>query len=288
MIAEVKANELAPSSKVLERVLVDRAGNALNDSGDDLVAVETLVALEFNGISHAVMLASPSDLKDFALGFALTEGILKSKAELYGCDVVQQDEGIVVRMEIATKRFVELKERRRNLTGRTGCGLCGVETIEQAMRHPVPITHCHSISDNLLLSGMKKMQKLQPIHEKCGAMHAAAWMDFSGNMVCVREDVGRHNALDKLMGALALQDQDFAKGALLITSRASYEMVQKAAVMGVGLIAAISAPTSLAAKLAKEVGVTLMGYVRNQSYVAYSHPQRIIKTNLKASEYGRE
>jgi FdhD protein len=262
---------------VLERVVVDRLENDANSSGDDWVAVETLVALEFNGISHAVMLASPSDLEDFALGFALTEGILKSKTELYDCDVIHQDEGIVVRMEIAAKRFVELKDRRRNLTGRTGCGLCGVETIEQAMRHPVPITHCYAIVDDVLLLGMQKMHQLQPIHAKCGATHAAAWMSLAGDITCVREDVGRHNALDKLMGALAKQGQDFSQGVVLITSRASYEMVQKSAVMGVGLIAAISAPTSLAAALAKDVGVTLMGYVRNKSYVVYSHPQRILK-----------
>ena len=246
----------------------------------DLVPVETLVALEYNGISHAVMLASPSDLKDFARGFTLTEGIAKSTSEIYSCEVVHQDNGIVVQIEIASKRFAQLKERRRNLTGRTGCGLCGVETIEQAMRHPAPILHHHTIADHLLIAGMKDLHQLQPMNEKCGAMHAAAWMSFSGDITCVREDVGRHNALDKLMGALAVQYQDFSQGVVLITSRASYEMVQKSAVMGVGLLAAISAPTSLAAQLAKDVGLTLVGYLRNQNYVAYAHAQRIAQTEL--------
>lgn len=269
--------ELEMASTVLEKLKVDRWKNFAHTTSEDLVAVETPVAIEYNGISHAVMLASPANLKDFALGFSLTEGIIHRVDEMYDCEVIHQADGIVVKVEISAKRFVELKNRRRNLTGRTGCGLCGVETIEQAVRHHEPVTHTNGVLEKLLTHGMQKMQDLQPMHKSCGATHAAAWMDLNGEIVCVREDVGRHNALDKLIGNLAYWGRDFTKGVVLITSRASYEMVQKCAAMDIGFIAAISAPTSLAARLAKDSGVTLVGYMREQSYVAYSHPQRIIK-----------
>jgi len=273
----MNAVELDLAATVLEKLKVDRWKNFTHSTSEDLVAVETPVAIEYNGISHAVMLASPANLKDFAMGFSLTEGIIKSVDEMYDCEIVHQADGVVVKAAISSKRFMNLKERRRNLTGRTGCGLCGVETIEQAVRHHEPVMHRHAISEMLLTNGMRKMQDLQPMHKSCGATHAAAWMNLDGDIICVREDVGRHNALDKLIGNLSYWGCDFTKGVALITSRASYEMVQKCAAMGIGFITAISAPTSLAARLAKESGVTLVGYMREQSYVAYAHPERIIK-----------
>ena len=273
----MNTEELDLASTVLEKLKVDRWKNFSHSTSEDLVAVETPVAIEYNGISHAVMLASPANLKDFALGFSLTEGIIKHVDEMYDCEVVHQQDGIVVKATISSKRFVELKDRRRNLTGRTGCGLCGVETIEQAVRHHEPVIHRNLVLEALLSQGMQKMQDLQPMHKSCGATHAAAWMDLDGQIICVREDVGRHNALDKLIGNLSYWGRDFSQGVALITSRASYEMVQKCAAMGIGFIAAISAPTSLAARLAKDSGVTLVGYMREQSYVAYSHPERIVK-----------
>ena len=269
--------ELDVASTVLEKLKVDRWKNFTHSTSEDLVAIETPVAIEYNGISHAVMLASPADLKDFALGFSLTEDIIKNVDEMYSCEVVHQADGIVVKANITSKRFMALKDRRRNLTGRTGCGLCGVETIEQAVRHHEPVTHRNMVSDLHLLQGMQKMQELQPMHQVCGATHAAAWMSLDGHIQCVREDVGRHNALDKLIGNLSYWSRDLSQGVALITSRASYEMVQKCAAMNIGLVAAISAPTSLAARLAKDSGVTLVGYMREQSYVAYAHPERIIK-----------
>ena len=269
--------EIDVASTVLEKLKVDRWKNFTHSTSQDLVAVETPVAIEYNGISHAVMLASPADLKDFALGFSLTEGIVKSVDEMYDCEVFHQADGVVVKVEISSKRFMDLKNRRRNLAGRTGCGLCGVETIEQAVRHHEPVIHRNHISELLLANGMQKMQDLQPMHQSCGATHAAAWMGLEGDIICVREDVGRHNALDKLIGNLSYRGVDFSKGVVLITSRASYEMVQKCASMDIGLIAAISAPTSLAARLAKDSGVTLVGYMREHSYVAYAHPERITK-----------
>ncbi|MGB4345188.1 MAG: formate dehydrogenase accessory sulfurtransferase FdhD, partial [Burkholderiaceae bacterium] len=195
--------------------------------------------------------------------------------QLYDCEVVTQAQGLLIRMQIASERFALFKEQRRNMTGRTGCGLCGAETLEQVYRHPAVITHRHTVPAQQLFAGMQAMQALQPLQQQSGATHAAAWMNVEGEVVCVREDVGRHNALDKLIGALAFANTDFSQGAVLITSRASVEMVQKAAMMGIATVAAISAPTSLAVQLAKDSGVSLVGFMREQSYVVYAHPERI-------------
>ena len=268
--------DLATGSEVLEPLQVQRWKAGYLTTADDIVAVETPVSLVYNGISHAVMLASPSDLADFALGFSLTEGILHDASELYECEVLDQEQGMLVDMRIAAERFMHLKDKRRNLTGRTGCGLCGAESLEHAIRHPTPVNHQHSMHASLLFAGMHAMQKLQPLQQRSGATHAAAWMHADGMISCVREDVGRHNALDKLIGALIKVKTDFSQGAVLITSRASYEMVQKAASMNIGIIAALSAPTSLAIQLAKEANVTLAGFVKSDSHVIYAHHERIL------------
>lgn len=260
---------------LLQPVSVQRWREQKLALSEDVVAVEVPVALEYNGISHVVMLASPGALEDFALGFSLSEGILENAAELYDCEVLTQADGILLKLDIATERFAALKTKRRNMTGRTGCGLCGAETLQQVFHHPAAVTHAHAVSAQHLLHGMHAMQALQPLQQQSGATHAAAWMNANGEVVCVREDVGRHNALDKLIGALAAAREDFSQGALLITSRASYEMVQKSAMMGIGVVAAISAPTSLAVQLAQDTGVTLAGFMRDQSYVVYAHPERI-------------
>jgi FdhD protein len=243
----------------------------------DIVAEEVPVALEYNGISHAVMMATPADLEDFALGFSLTEGILADASQLYDCEIVTGTEGIEVQMQIASERFVSLKERRRNLTGRTGCGLCGAETLAQAVRHPAMVADAGlRFSARAMHAALEAMQAQQQLQQQTGATHAAAWLGNDGGIVLVREDVGRHNALDKLIGALARRQQDFSSGAILITSRASYEMVQKAATVGIGFIAAISAPTALAIRLATETGVTLVGFVRRQGHVVYAGAQRLL------------
>jgi FdhD protein len=260
----------------LKQVAVQKWQDGRCDAHDDAIAVEVPVALEYNGISHAVMLASPADLEDFALGFSLSEGILGAASELLDCEVAQVAHGIQVQMRIPAQQFVALKEKRRNLTGRTGCGLCGAETLQQAIRRPLPVAQGVCIAPASLHAGMAAMQVRQPLQQSSGATHAAAWMNADGSIGCVREDVGRHNALDKLIGALARTHFDAASGALLITSRASYEMVQKAATLGIGFIAAISAPTSLATELAQEAGVTLVGFVRPHSHVVYAHGRRLL------------
>lgn len=248
---------------------------------EDEVAEEIPVALEYNGISHAVMMASPYDLEDFALGFSLSEGILQDKSELYDCDVISGCDGIQVQMNIATERFVALKDKRRNLTGRTGCGLCGAETLEQAIRRPEATTGTARFSTSQIHTGMKAMQAMQRLQRHTGATHAAAWMNLDGSVTLVREDVGRHNALDKLIGAMAASRSDFSGGAALITSRASYEMVQKSATMGISFLAAISAPTSLAIQLAEDANVTLVGFVRDRSHVVYAQSHRLLRDGAK-------
>ncbi|MGB7194417.1 MAG: formate dehydrogenase accessory sulfurtransferase FdhD [Collimonas pratensis] len=260
-------------------VAVERWDNgAVSSRSHDMVAEEVPVALEYNGISHAVMMASPADLEDFALGFSLTEGILQDRSELFDCEIVAAEDGIQVQMQIATERFVALKEKRRNLTGRTGCGLCGAETLQQAVRKPAPVASQARFSAAAIYAAMAEMQKRQHLQQVTGATHAAAWLQADGHVGLVREDVGRHNALDKLIGGLMQQNPpaDFASGAVLITSRASYEMVQKAASMGCGFIVAVSAPTALAIRLAEQAGVTLLGFVRQPGHVVYAHPQRLV------------
>ncbi|QNB06751.1 formate dehydrogenase accessory sulfurtransferase FdhD [Herbaspirillum frisingense] len=257
------------------RIQVDRWRDGQRETVEDVVAEEVPIALEYNGISHAVMMATPADLEDFALGFSLTEGILASPGELYECDIVPGCEGVQVQMRIATERFVALKEKRRNLTGRTGCGLCGAETLEQAVRHPQAVQGGAGFTVAQVHAAFEQMQAGQQLQQATGATHAAAWMDAAGRIVLVREDVGRHNALDKLIGALAEEKTDFSQGAAIITSRASYEMVQKAATVGIGFIAAVSAPTALAIRLAEETDVTLLGFVRKQGHVVYAGPHRL-------------
>jgi FdhD protein len=271
------AHELINSAESLKQVSVLRIRDGEQTIATDVIAVEVPVALEYNGISHVVMLASPADLENFALGFSLSEGIIQQASELYSCEVESTEAGWLVHLEIAAERFMLLKERRRNLAGRTGCGLCGTESLEQVTRCTTAVSHRHQFTEAAIVNGMHAMQNLQPLQKQSGATHAAAWMTAQGQVVLVREDVGRHNALDKLIGVMAEDKCDFCTGVLLITSRASYEMVQKAAIMNVGVIAAISAPTSFAVELAEQTGVTLIGFMRDHSYVVYTHANRVLR-----------
>lgn len=259
----------------LAQLAVERwRDGSCNQTIDD-VAVETPVALEYNGISHAVMLATPADLEDFALGFSMTEGILSSQKELYSCEISGDENGMRVEMEVSSECLFALKERRRTLAGRTGCGLCGTELLEQAIRITMPVQSSASISPSVLHAAFTKMEAMQALQQRTGATHAAAWLSADGEVRLVREDIGRHNALDKLIGALYRTKMDISSGAAIVTSRASYEMVQKAASAGIGILAAVSAPTGLAIRTAQTTGLTLAGFVRQRSHVVYTHPERI-------------
>lgn len=245
----------------------------------DVLIEEVPIALVYNGISHAVMLASPLDLEDFALGFSLSEGIVGKAGEVYAVDAVPAAAGIEVRLDIASSRMAALKERRRALAGRTGCGLCGVESLRQLARAPGRVAAGGSAAWPAIGRAIAGMAERQIVHRATGAAHAAAWADWNGEVALVREDVGRHNALDKLVGALARQRIDTALGFVAVTSRASHEMVQKAASAGVRLLAAVSAPTAMAVDTARDAGLTLIGFAGRADPVVYTHPGRLARTS---------
>ena len=275
----------------LTEVSVTRWRNGEQSTVQDKVAEEVPIAFVFNGVSHAVMLATPLDLEDFALGFSLSEGILRDKSDLYDIEVVKQAQGIELRLDIATECFVKLKERRRNLVGRTGCGICGAESLEQALRLPqMDILNKNVISKPLSASHIQaafhSIQSKQVLQQATGATHACAWVNAQGEVDLLREDVGRHNAMDKLIGALARQENNRQEnkepkrpnqqeGFVLTSSRASVEMVQKVASAGIQVLAAISAPTGLAIRVAEMYGVTLIGFLRDQQFVIYTHQHRV-------------
>ncbi|MFT3816827.1 MAG: formate dehydrogenase accessory sulfurtransferase FdhD [Rubrivivax sp.] len=248
-----------------------RAGAAVRHA--DAVADEVPVALVFNGVSHAVMMASPADLEDFALGFGVTEGLLAGPAELYSVDVHEVPEGLELRLEVAAACEWRLKERRRTLAGRTGCGLCGTDSLAQ-VRRPLPAAPAVRLQPQALARAQRELRRSQAVQQLTGASHAAAWCGSDGAVQLAREDVGRHNALDKLVGAMLRARIDADQGFVCITSRASFEMVQKAALAGAGALAAVSAPTALAIETARACGLALAGFVRGSDFVAYTHPDR--------------
>ena len=239
----------------------------------DWLAEEVPVALVFNGISHAVMMASPADLEDFALGFGLSEGLLDSPAELYGVEVQSVADGIEVQLQVAAACEWRLKERRRTLAGRTGCGLCGTDSLSQ-VRRTLPTVPARSFSPQAIGRAQRELRQSQAVQQLTGATHAAAWCTSDGEVRLAREDIGRHNALDKLIGALVRGGIDAGDGFICITSRASFEMVQKTAMAGVGTLAAVSAPTALAVQTAQQCGLALAGFVRGDTLVAYTFPER--------------
>jgi len=245
--------------------------------GTDWVATETAIALVYNGISHVVMMATPADLEDFALGFSLSEGILESAKQLLDCEIAETDKGIELALTITAEPFAKLKEKRRNLVGRTGCGLCGAESLDQAITEPAMVTTELTLSHEALQKAASALASQQTLQQQTGAVHGAAYCDQQGEILLVREDVGRHNALDKLLGALAKKEKahDKEPGFVLVTSRASYEMVSKTTSANIPLLAAVSAPTSLAIELAEKSGLTLVGFTRTGRHVIYANGQRI-------------
>ena len=241
----------------------------------ETVVEEVPVAMVYNGISHAVLLATPADLEDFALGFSLAEGILSCASDLYDIALQPSAQGIALQMTIAGGAMHALKLRRRSMAGRTGCGLCGTESLDQVARPIAPVQAGGVASAPALHAAMAALQDSQVLHQATGAVHAAGWAGWDGRLQLAREDVGRHNALDKLIGALAFRGHDTRDGFAVVTSRASYEMVQKTAAAGIRLLAAISAPTAMAVRLAEQSGLTLAGFVRQDRQVVYAHEARV-------------
>ena len=263
----------------MERGSVHRSARRLTPAGaelrDEVVAEEVAVALVYNGISHAVMMATPCDLEDFARGFTLTEHIVEGPSEIFDIEVGPIGRGIEVQLRIAGQRMAALQARRRSLAGRTGCGLCGVDSLDAALR-PVPATRATAtVSRAAIARAMAALPAEQRINRDNGATHAAGWATADGTLLAVREDVGRHNALDKLAGALARLDRPADGGFVVVTSRCSYEMVQKAAAIDAAAIAAVSAPTSLAIETAEQAGLALVAFVRDNRLTVYANGERI-------------
>jgi FdhD protein len=256
---------------------VERWRGTHHENADDHIAEELPVAMRYNGQAFAVMMATPRDLEDFALGFSLSEGLISSPEQLLSVDVQERREGIDLLMTVPSHTSLALHERgpERLLPGRSGCGLCGTRELEDAIRQPTPVRNTGRIRQAALERALAELQQHQPMNSATGAVHAAAWADAEGSIVLVREDVGRHNALDKLIGAMRRAGIASDTGLLLLTSRASYEMVTKAACAGIGVMAAISAPTALAIELARSTGVCLIGFARPGGCNVYTFPERL-------------
>jgi len=272
-----------PPESGFGEVAIQRYKNQTCSDDTDFVAREVPVALVYNGISHAVMLATPLNLIDFAVGFSFSEGIIQHRSDIYDIEeIVHPDVGIEVHLTIAASDFAKLKERRRTLAGRTGCGLCGLESLTE-FEAGIEIGNATSlqqdaefqITEQALFNAFHALQKTQAINQVTGSMHAAAWINSNGDVLTVREDLGRHNALDKLIGALMQARMSTSDGAVIMTSRASYELAQKTARARIPLLATISAPTSLAIELAQKNKLTLIGFVRHASMVVYSYGARV-------------
>lgn len=257
-----------------EEVIRWRGG--VSDASCDHIAVEMPVALTYNRKAHVVMMATPSDLEDFGLGFSLSEGILDTPEDMLSIRPVERDHGLELAMTINERCFARLSDQRRNLTGRTGCGLCGAESLEQAMRQPAPVPAGLQVSHGALQRALRSLDSRQPLQRETGAVHGAAWCGVDGEIRVLREDVGRHNALDKLIGRLAADGFDASAGFALVSSRASYEMVQKTAAIGIELLVAVSAPTTLAIAHAQRSGMTLVGFARPGRHNVYAFPERIL------------
>jgi FdhD protein len=257
---------------------VDRWRHGKATCEDDCVAEEVPVAMVYNGVSFAVMMATPHDLHDFALGFSLSEGLIATIEQLRDVQVRTLLEGIEVAMRVAPEAHAAHLNHthERLLPGRSGCGICGTRDLEQAIRQNPPVGAGSTLTHDALENALAELQTRQPMNAATGAVHAAAWANSNGDIVLVREDVGRHNALDKLIGAMRRANVDPNAGMTLVTSRASYEMVTKSASAGITLLAAISAPTALAIELARSAGITLIGFTRPGSHNIYTHPDRLI------------
>jgi FdhD protein len=243
--------------------------------GKRSIAEEAAVALTYNGGTYAVMMTTPQDLEDFAVGFSLAEGIIASPADIDSLDVIRIDDGVELRMWLSKPRANRLDERRRHIAGPTGCGLCGIESIAEAVRPAAIVEHDRQFSSEQIMVVMRSLPLRQTLNIETRAVHAAAFWDVTKGIVAIREDVGRHNALDKLSGALARSSIAPGEGIILLTSRVSVEMVQKSAAIGAPVMVSVSAPTALAVRMADAAGITLAAIARADGFEVFTHPRRI-------------
>lgn len=261
---------------VSRQVPVSNWSKAGTSTCDDEVAAEVPVALTYNRQSHVVMMITPSALEDFAIGFSLTEGIIREFKDVIEINILEREKGLELAMMINEENYARLAGQRRNLVGRTGCGLCGAESLDQAMRSPAAVASLVSVKATALQTAINSLNAHQPLQVVTGAVHGAAWCSSDGEILALREDVGRHNALDKLIGHLVSSRFDPATGFVLVSSRASYEMVYKTAAAGIEILVAVSAPTTLAIDFANRSGMTLVGFARPGRHNVYTFENRVI------------
>jgi FdhD protein len=271
VIPQSTGENLTTQTGASERLVWQRAD--LTVAQPDWLADEVPVALVYNGISHVVMMTTPKDLEAFAIGFSLSEGIIDAPGDIFGLDVVPGCNGIEVQIELSSRRFMALKEQRRALAGRTGCGVCGVEQLEQIGKPVQPLSFTQTYDLAQLDRGLSQLKNYQPVGQQTGCTHAAAWLRPDGELAGGCEDVGRHVALDKLLGYRSRAE--WGDGAVLVSSRASYEMVQKSAMCGVEILFAVSAATRLAVEVAERCNLTLVGFSKPGRATVYTHPQRL-------------
>jgi len=245
------------------------------NSGPRSIPEEIAVALTYNGGTYAVMMTTPLDLEDFAVGFSLNEGVISSSADIDSLDIVRLDNGVELRMWLGKPKADRLQERRRHIAGPTGCGLCGIESIAEALRPAAVIGHGQQFSPEQIMVAMQGLPSRQKLNIETRAVHAAAFWNVTTGIVALREDVGRHNALDKLSGALARASTAASEGIILLTSRISVEMVQKSAAIGAPVMVSVSAPTALAVRMADAAGITLAAIARADGFEVFTHPYRI-------------
>jgi FdhD protein len=243
--------------------------------GERAIPEETAIAFTYNTASYAVMMATPKDLEDFAVGFSLTEGVVSSIEAIEGIDVVEEEMGVELRIWLKAPHAAEFLGRRRKMAGPTGCGLCGVETLIEAMRPPPEVGEGRVYTPDQIMTAVESLFPLQVLNHETRAVHAAGFWQPERGLIAVREDVGRHNALDKLAGALARDGATARSGLVVLTSRVSVEMVQKSAFIGAPVIVAVSAPTALAVRMAEACGMTLAAIARKDGFEVFTHPHRI-------------
>jgi FdhD protein len=240
-----------------------------------IIPEETAIAFSYDGGTYAVMMATPQNLEDFAFGFSATEGLISSPAQIRQLDIVEHDSGVELRMWLAEPRAAALGERRRHLAGPTGCGLCGIESLDEAVRPVARVRAGDTFTPADIMRALEALPPRQELNRQTRAVHAAAYWRQDAGLLAVREDVGRHNALDKLAGALMRNSLTGHGGMVVLTSRVSVEMVQKTAIIGAPLIVAVSAPTALAVRTAEAAGITLVAVARGDGFEVFTHPQRV-------------
>lgn len=263
----------APASAGVTGVRIDGGRAAMVR---ETLADETPVTMAFNLSPHAVMMATPADLEDFAVGFAVTEGIVQHATDIERVSVVRYSRGVELQIDIPAALAAGVGQRSRRLSGRTGCGICGASSVDEVLRELPAVASDARIDASAVTRAMRQLGERQPLNAETGAVHAAAWAEPDGTLAYVREDVGRHNALDKLIGALIRAGAPASVGFVVITSRGSFELVQKAAILGVPLLATVSAPTALAVRVAHTAGLTLAGFARDDRLTVYTHAGRLL------------